>query len=70
MTGRSGDGEWIAAGFNGHGMDKAWLTGEAIAQMVLHGTSPQWFPGSYLCNDERFDGMSAIKAAEAFATKL
>lgn len=70
MTGRLGDGEWIAAGFSGHGMDKAWLTGEAIAQMALHGEVPRQFPKSYLCDDERFDRMSAVQAAEALASRF
>ncbi|KAL4954406.1 FAD dependent oxidoreductase [Aspergillus filifer] len=26
-SGNAGDGEWVAAGFNGHGMDKCWLIG-------------------------------------------
>lgn len=65
MTGRAGDGEWIAAGFNGHGMDKCWLTGEAITRMVLHGTAPESFPAPYLLSEERFDRLTAEAAVES-----
>lgn len=64
MTGRTGDGEWIAAGFNGHGMDKCWLTGEALAQMVLQGTTPESFPTPYLLSEERFDRLTSEAAVE------
>ncbi|RSL94094.1 hypothetical protein CDV31_014453 [Fusarium ambrosium] len=45
--------EWIAAGFNGHGMDKCWLTGQAVARMALGEDVPSWFPKSYLLTGER-----------------
>ncbi|UPK99990.1 hypothetical protein LCI18_010925 [Fusarium solani-melongenae] len=45
--------EWIAAGFNGHGMDKCWLTGQAVARMALGEEVPSWFPKSYLLTSER-----------------
>ncbi|KAJ6441521.1 FAD dependent oxidoreductase superfamily protein [Purpureocillium lavendulum] len=48
LTGRSGDGEWIAAGFNGHGMDKCWLTGEAVATMAMEGAPPEGFPRAFM----------------------
>ncbi|KAH7133122.1 FAD dependent oxidoreductase-domain-containing protein [Dactylonectria estremocensis] len=32
---QSGSGEWVAAGFNGEGMVWAWLSGTALAVMVL-----------------------------------
>ncbi|KAM0440037.1 hypothetical protein ACHAPT_001140 [Fusarium lateritium] len=52
-TRRTGSGEWIAAGFNGHGMDKCWLTGQAVARMALGEDVPSWFPKSYLLTEER-----------------
>ncbi|KAF2994885.1 hypothetical protein E8E14_003255 [Neopestalotiopsis sp. 37M] len=66
MSDRAGDGEWIAAGFSGHGMDKCWLTGEAIARMVVHGDMPDGFPRSYLVSDARFDRMSPEQGAAGF----
>ncbi|KAL1981973.1 hypothetical protein VTN96DRAFT_1939 [Rasamsonia emersonii] len=53
MTKRGGDGEWIAAGFNGYGMDKCWLTGEAVAGMVVGRDVSSWFPSAYLVDEER-----------------
>ena len=41
-------GEWIAAGYTGEGMVHAWLSGKALAEMILGGKSKQalseWFP--------------------------
>jgi glycine/D-amino acid oxidase-like deaminating enzyme len=57
LTGRDGsDDEWIAAGFNGYGMDKCWLTGEAVAQLMTGRGLPCWFPKSYLITEERIAG--------------
>ncbi|KAF5722908.1 FAD dependent oxidoreductase superfamily [Fusarium mundagurra] len=64
LTGRSGSGEWIAAGFNGHGMDKCWLTGEAIARMVLGEADVPGFPKAYLLSDGRMKSWSPQGAAE------
>ncbi|PNP78775.1 hypothetical protein FNYG_07917 [Fusarium nygamai] len=64
LTGRNGSGEWIAAGFNGHGMDKCWLTGEAIARMVLGEADVPGFPKAYLLNDDRMKSWSPQGAAE------
>ncbi|KAF5675079.1 FAD dependent oxidoreductase superfamily [Fusarium circinatum] len=64
LTGRSGSGEWIAAGFNGHGMDKCWLTGEALARMVLGETDVPGFPKAYLLSDDRMKSWSPQGAAE------
>jgi glycine/D-amino acid oxidase-like deaminating enzyme len=50
-------GEWVAAGFCGHGMAYCWLTGKAVAEMVLKGEESvdDWFPSEqYVCSDERF----------------
>jgi hypothetical protein len=58
-----GNGEWLAAGFNGHGMDKCWLSGEAIAKMVL-GEAVPGFPRAYLLSDGRIKSWTPEKAAE------
>jgi glycine/D-amino acid oxidase-like deaminating enzyme len=35
MTGWQGDGEYVAAAFNGYGMANCLLAGEALAKMML-----------------------------------
>ncbi|KAJ5993888.1 MFS transporter [Penicillium sp. IBT 35674x] len=58
-TGREGKGEWIAAGYSGHGMDKSWLTGESLAGMVSGKDITAGFPRAYLLTDERLARLSA-----------
>lgn len=41
LTSRLGDGEWFAGGYNGHGMDKGWLCGDAIARMAMGEAVPE-----------------------------
>lgn len=54
ITGRApGEGEWIAAGFNGNGMPQCWSSGEAIARMALGEPTPDWLPEMYLPTDDR-----------------
>ncbi|KAM6523115.1 hypothetical protein FSOLCH5_003734 [Fusarium solani] len=61
VTGRPGStGEWIAAGFNGYGMDKCWLTGEALAKMVLGQEVDAWFPKCYHISEERVEHAMAM----------
>lgn len=66
-TGRSGSQEWIAAGFNGHGMDKCWLSGQALALMALGEDVPSWLPRSFLVSEERLGSLNSEAAADAFA---
>ncbi|KAF4959375.1 hypothetical protein FSARC_10751 [Fusarium sarcochroum] len=66
VTGRPGTGEWIAAGFNGHGMDKCWLSGQAVAKMALGEDVPSWLPGSFLVSEKRLKSFTLDSAAEAF----
>ncbi|KIJ67118.1 hypothetical protein HYDPIDRAFT_50050, partial [Hydnomerulius pinastri MD-312] len=41
-------GEWIAAGYSGEGMVHAWMSGKALAEMVLgrerEANLAEWFP--------------------------
>ncbi|OJJ46865.1 hypothetical protein ASPZODRAFT_24961 [Penicilliopsis zonata CBS 506.65] len=53
-TGRAGSEEWIAAGFNGFGMDKCWLTGEAVAAMMIGESVDEWLPDVYRIRKARF----------------
>nr|CEG05070.1 unnamed protein product [Fusarium clavum] len=70
LTGRPGNFEWIAAGFNGHGMDKCWLSGEAIARMVLGEHEVAGFPKAYLVTDERIKTWSPEAAAETLMDQI
>ena len=54
---RKGDREWIAGGYNGHGMDKAWLTGEALVGMIVGRDVSGWFPSAYAITEERLEEM-------------
>ncbi|KAH6685394.1 FAD dependent oxidoreductase [Plectosphaerella plurivora] len=64
ISGRGGHGEWIAAGFNGHGMDKCWLSGEAVARMLLGQIDVPEFPRAYLLTEERIASWTPEMAAE------
>ncbi|KAM0277818.1 hypothetical protein ACHAQH_005522 [Verticillium albo-atrum] len=66
LTGRSGDGEWFSGGYNGHGMDKGWLCGEAIARMALGEEAPAWLPSSYALEDHRLRGLTVNRAIREF----
>ena len=56
-SGRDGEGEWIAAGYNGMGMPLCWGCGEAVAKMILKKEDEvrQWLPSSFLVTQERLD---------------
>ena len=69
ITGRDGRGEWIAAGFNGHGMDKCWLTGEAVAALVL-GKEPAGLPSVFRLSPKRFEVLGAETSASGFLEEL
>ena len=69
LSNRDGDGEWIAAGFNGHGMDKCWLSGEAVARMALGKDTPD-FPDAFLLTRERRDRLGVDQSVEAFMSML
>lgn len=57
ISGRNGEGEWFAGGYNGHGMDKSWLTGEALVSMVVGKDVSAWFPSAYRITEERLKKM-------------
>ncbi|RMD41747.1 hypothetical protein DV735_g3360, partial [Chaetothyriales sp. CBS 134920] len=48
-----GDGEWIAAGFNGYGMPQCWSCGEAVAKMLLGIDVSSFLPEAYRVTEER-----------------
>lgn len=53
ITRRSGEGEWMCAGYNGYGMPSAWLAGENLAKMMLGSGCDSQFPGAFLLSQER-----------------
>lgn len=60
-------GEWIAAGFNGHGMPQCWSSGEAVAKMILGVDVSDFLPDVFLATKERLeDGqrMATVPAIE------
>ncbi|KAI9155635.1 Gamma-glutamylputrescine oxidoreductase [Paramyrothecium foliicola] len=69
VTGEAGDSEqWIAAGFNGYGMDKCWLTGEALVRMMLDEDVSAWFPQCFLITERRLrEELTADKTVLKFA---
>jgi glycine/D-amino acid oxidase-like deaminating enzyme len=63
-TGRVGQREWIAAGFNGYGMVNSWGSGKAIALMMLGEDIGDWFPASIEVTQKRLDEMQPEKFAK------
>lgn len=67
MTGHADNGQWIAAGFNGYGMDKCWLTGKALVHMMLGEDVSEWFPQAFLVTEERLrTELTARKTVQKF----
>lgn len=56
ITGR-GDGEWIAAGFNGYGVPQCWSAGEAVAKLVLGIDVSDFLPDAFIASEERLEMM-------------
>lgn len=70
LSGRSGQGEWIAAAFNGYGMANCLLSGEAVALMAL-GKKVDWLPGAYGLDDERLKSvLTERESVQALTAKL
>ncbi|KAK2735553.1 FAD dependent oxidoreductase superfamily protein [Colletotrichum kahawae] len=62
------DGQWMACGFNGYGMDKCWLTGEALAKMMFGEDVSDWFPQAYIVTEERLQkGLTSDRTLLKFA---
>jgi glycine/D-amino acid oxidase-like deaminating enzyme len=62
------DGQWVAAGFNGYGMDKCWLTGKALVNMLLGEDVSDWFPQAFLLTEERLQTeLTSAKTVLKFA---
>jgi glycine/D-amino acid oxidase-like deaminating enzyme len=53
VTSREGDGEWIAAGFNGMGMTLCWRAGETLAGMINGQDVSESLPAAFGISDGR-----------------
>ncbi len=53
VSGRSEGSEWIAAGYSGEGMVHAWMSGRALAYMVL-GKDVDWLPAPFRVTEKRW----------------
>lgn len=71
LTGRKGDGEWLAAAFNGYGMANSLMSGEGLALMVLDQDVSSWLPIAYGLGEKRLQGTLTVpRAINALSSKL
>jgi glycine/D-amino acid oxidase-like deaminating enzyme len=71
LTGRKGDGEWIAAAFNGYGMANSLMSGEALALMLLGHDVSRWLPSAYGLGEKRLrETLTVPRAIGALSSKL
>lgn len=69
ISGRRASREWVAAGFCGHGMAYCWLTGKAVAEMLLKGEASvkEWFPmEEYACSSQRLQRTTLLESLLSF----
>lgn len=61
-------GEWIAAGYTGEGMVHAWMSGKALAYMVLDRDedTAEWFPDALRVTEKRWKAANMEKLFERF----
>ena len=68
-TGRPGSNdEYIAAGFNGHGMPVCWQCGTAVAKMMAGEDVSAWFPELFLITPERLEERMSTEIAMEMLT--
>lgn len=72
LSGNAADaGQWIAAGFNGYGMDKCWLTGKALVEMMFNVDVSDWFPQAFIVTEDRLQAeLTADKTLNTFAQMI
>jgi glycine/D-amino acid oxidase-like deaminating enzyme len=71
LTGRRGEGEWIAAAFNGYGMANCLMAGEALALMILGEKVNDWLPAAYELGEHRLQSiLTPPEAVKALSSKL
>jgi len=61
-------GEWIAAGYSGEGMVHAWMSGKAVAHMVLgrEREIETWFPEMLRVTEKRWKDADVEKMLARF----
>lgn len=71
LTGREGDGEWIAAAFNGYGMANSLMSGKALALMILGEDVSDWLPVAYGLGEKRLrETLTVPGTVNALSSKL
>ncbi|KAJ5548268.1 hypothetical protein N7513_005502 [Penicillium frequentans] len=71
LTGRNGEGEWIAAAFNGYGMANCLMSGEALVSLILGNGTGDWLPDAYGLGEKRLrDILTAPESIKALTSKL
>ncbi|KAJ5552468.1 hypothetical protein N7494_001846 [Penicillium frequentans] len=70
QTGRSGNGEWIAAGYNGGGMCMCWRMGEVMRKMIQEKEPPQWLPEVFLLSQQRMERSLTVENSVHSASYL
>ncbi|KAK8050848.1 FAD dependent oxidoreductase [Apiospora rasikravindrae] len=67
---RAAGGEWVSAGFNGEGMDYAWLSGKGLSEMIRNHMANatneplyEWFPQAFLPTQERLRKQNSTSVA-------
>lgn len=70
LTGREGDGEWIAAAFNGYGMANCLLSGESLVSLILKDRASD-IPGAYHLSEQRLQDLLTVpESIKALTAKL
>lgn len=68
LSGRDGEEEWIAAGFNGGGMCMCWSAADALVTMMSGNPIPEWLPDFFLLSEDRLaTRLTAERSVEALA---
>ncbi|KAJ5344385.1 hypothetical protein MYU51_003023 [Penicillium brevicompactum] len=70
LSGRKGEGEWIAAAFNGYGMANSLMSGEALALMILGQDVSDWLPIAYELGVRRLQETLTVPKAIGALSKL
>ena len=70
LSGRKGEGEWIAAAFNGYGMANSLMSGEALALMILGQDVSDWLPIAYGLGERRLQETLTVPKAIGALSKL
>lgn len=71
VTERDGNGEWIAAAFNGYGMANCLMSGEALVSKILGENTSSWLPRAYELSEARLQGsLATSESISALTSKL